>query len=196
MSDVSDEAIEAAANVLMEVAPHIQSISQFEMTAAIEAYEAALWRPIESAHKGTRYILAWSHERQMAFQVNWTESVSATGHERQGWTIIGESSPAYIEFSHWRDTASLPKIVNVSKHIVTWERRPTHGQHGDEEEEALKQQSYGLGYEAALNDDCDYPYHGQNPYEEGCALEFLWSGGWEDAKLTNATCRAAADRED
>lgn len=62
----------------------------------------------------------------------------------------------------------------------------------DEEEAALKQQAYDLGYEAALNDDCDYPYHGQNPYEEGCALEFLWSGGWEDAKLTTATCRSAA----
>ena len=69
--------------------------------AVVAAHEARRWRSIESAPKG-RYILAWSPERSMAFQVIWCDSLD-------DWQLLGMDGIAPMEFTLWSPIPAPPK---------------------------------------------------------------------------------------
>jgi len=69
--------------------------------AVIAEYEARRWKAIESAPKD-RYILAYSPERKMSFQVIWSEHYSE-------WTLNGGNYVATMEFTLWTPIPAPPK---------------------------------------------------------------------------------------
>lgn len=69
--------------------------------AVVAAHEARRWRSMESAPKD-RYILAWSPERRMAFQVIWSKHYD-------DWTIMCGDGVATMEFTLWTPIPAPPK---------------------------------------------------------------------------------------
>ena len=69
--------------------------------AIIHEHEARRWRSIESAPKDG-YILAWSPERRMAFQVIWSKHYD-------DWTIMCGDGVATMEFTLWTAIPAPPK---------------------------------------------------------------------------------------
>ena len=69
--------------------------------AVVAAHEARRWKPIESAPKDG-YILAWSPERRMAFQVIWCGSLD-------DWQLLGMDGIATMEFTLWAPMPAPPK---------------------------------------------------------------------------------------
>lgn len=69
--------------------------------AVVAAHEARRWKPIESAPKDG-YILAWSPERRMAFQVIWCGSLD-------DWQLLGMDGIATMEFTLWTPIPAPPK---------------------------------------------------------------------------------------
>lgn len=69
--------------------------------AVIAEYERRRWKAIESAPRARQYILAYSPERKMSFQVCWD-------HEWGYWQIIG-GGKCTMEFTHWAPSPAPPK---------------------------------------------------------------------------------------
>ena len=69
--------------------------------AVVAAHEARRWKAIESAPKDG-YILAWSPERRMAFQVIWSKHYD-------DWTIMCGDGVATMEFTLWTPIPAPPK---------------------------------------------------------------------------------------
>ena len=69
--------------------------------AIIHEHEARRWKAIESAPKDG-YILAWSPERRMAFQVIWSKHYD-------DWTIMCGDGVATMEFTLWTPIPAPPK---------------------------------------------------------------------------------------
>ena len=71
---------------------------------AVEAaIEARRWQAIESAPED-HYILAWSPERSMAYQVIWCSYC-------KDWNLIGSDEVPTMEFTHWTPIPAPPKEV-------------------------------------------------------------------------------------
>lgn len=71
--------------------------------AVIQAHEARRWQSIESAPRTRQYILAYSPERKMSFQVCWD-------HEWGYWQMIGGGN-CTMEFAHWTPIPAPPQEV-------------------------------------------------------------------------------------
>lgn len=69
--------------------------------AVVAEYEARRWKAIDSAPKD-KYILAWSPERRMAFQVIWCGSLD-------DWQLLGADGIATMEFTLWTPIPAPPK---------------------------------------------------------------------------------------
>jgi len=78
-----------------------QRKAQAVADAVVAANEARRWKPIESAPKD-QYILAWSPERRMAFQVLWCGSLD-------DWQLLGMDGIATMEFTLWTPIPAPPK---------------------------------------------------------------------------------------
>ncbi len=72
--------------------------------AVLAGDEARRWQGMESAPKDRRYILAWSPERRMAFQVVWDA-------EDKEWILIGQGDTA-PEVTHWTPIPAPPQEVD------------------------------------------------------------------------------------
>ena len=71
--------------------------------AVIAAHEARRWKAIETAPKDG-YILAYSPERKMSFQVIWCDYWS-------DWQLLASDGVATMEFTHWSALPAPPKEV-------------------------------------------------------------------------------------
>lgn len=69
--------------------------------AIIHEYEARRWHLIESAPRTRQYILAYSPERKMSFQVCWD-------HEWGYWQMMG-GGKCTMEFTLWTPIPAPPK---------------------------------------------------------------------------------------
>lgn len=49
-----------------------------------------------------------------------------------------------------------------------------------EEDDELSEVAYQRGFDDGVKSDEEYPFYGQNPYDEGSGLVFLWDVGWLD----------------
>lgn len=80
---------------------HDKAAWEAGVAEAIAAHEARRWRSIESAPKD-HYILAWSPERRMSFQVIWCDSLD-------DWQLLGADGIATMEFTLWTPIPAPPK---------------------------------------------------------------------------------------
>lgn len=71
--------------------------------SALTALRGLEWKPIESAPRTRQYILAYSPERKMSFQVCWD-------HEWGYWQMIG-GGKCTMEFTHWSPLPAPPQEV-------------------------------------------------------------------------------------
>ena len=71
--------------------------------AVIQAHEARQWKAISTAPRTRQYILAYSPERKMSFQVCWD-------HEWGYWQMIG-GGKCTMEFTHWSPLPASPQEV-------------------------------------------------------------------------------------
>jgi len=71
------------------------------VSAAIAEYEARRWKAIATAPRTRQYILAYSPERKMSFQVCWD-------HEWGYWQMMG-GGKCTMEFTLWTALPAPPK---------------------------------------------------------------------------------------
>ena len=71
--------------------------------AVVAAAEARRWQAIEKAPKD-RYIMAYSPERKMSFQVIWCDDLN-------DWQLLGSDWVATMEFTHWTPVPAPPQEV-------------------------------------------------------------------------------------
>lgn len=71
--------------------------------AVVAEYERRRWKAIETAPKDG-YILAYSPERKMSFQVIWCDYWS-------DWQLLASDGVATMEFTHWSALPAPPKEV-------------------------------------------------------------------------------------
>jgi hypothetical protein len=71
--------------------------------AVVQAHEARRWQAIETAPRTRQYILAYSPERKMSFQVCWDQ-------EWGYWQMIG-GGKCTMEFTHWFPIPAPPQEV-------------------------------------------------------------------------------------
>lgn len=76
---------------------------EYSADAVVAAYEARRWQPIETAPRTRQYILAYSPERKMSFQVCW-------GHEWGYWQMLG-GGKCTMEFTLWTPIPAPPQEV-------------------------------------------------------------------------------------
>lgn len=84
-----------------DLVPSVRDHYESGAAEIIRDYEAALWQPIETAPTEGQVIRAWAPHHRTEYQISWRECSSSLGRRMVGWTIVGESSPTVIKFTHW-----------------------------------------------------------------------------------------------
>jgi hypothetical protein len=74
-----------------------------ELADELRSEELADWQMIETAPKGSKYILVWCPERQNQYMVTWNDSASK-------WDVFGSFGNSLNEVAtQWRPLPKLPK---------------------------------------------------------------------------------------
>lgn len=103
----TNKAIEMAIEALKHLTPPFDEgyMSEcehqgFKALAALRALPKDEWQEIATAPKDRKYILAWSPERRMAFQVIWRDG---------RYILIGDDSVHWDNLTHWQPLPGPPK---------------------------------------------------------------------------------------
>ena len=101
------EAIQMGIEALERLLPPFNEgyISEFERLG-FDAIAALLstsdWQPMAAAPRDRKYILAFSPDRHMSFQVRWNETAG-------DWCLIGSDGSHWEELTHWRPLPAPPE---------------------------------------------------------------------------------------